>query len=141
MEIDRVKLFKDLMVDEGLRLKPYRCSAGKLTIGFGHNLEARGISESVAAAILHEDIDYDLPGLYQRIPWLRDYPEPVQRALANMAFNMGTSKLMRFVKMLKALRDRNYSLAAEEALDSKWARQVGDRAIRIAELLEGPHGS
>lgn len=133
-EIDRVKLYRDLAFDEGLRLKMYKDSKGNRTIGFGHNLEARGISENVAVMILNEDIDYYVPSLYRQYPWLCSHSEPVQRALANMYFNM-EHRLNKFVKMLAALRKRDYEQASKEVLNSLYATQVGERATRIAELI------
>ena len=62
-------------------------------------------------------------------------PEPAQRALANMAFNLGVPRLSQFKNMLSALEKGDYNVAAKEALDSNWAKQVGDRANRIAKVF------
>ena len=128
------KLYADLRRDEGLRLKPYRDSVGKLTIGIGRNLDDNGISEQEADNMLFNDISKTRAELDEQIPWWRDMPEQVQRGLCNMTFNMGWPRLSQFRMMLAALEDRAWDAAAEEALDSTWAKQVGDRARRIAEL-------
>lgn len=128
----------DLKRDEGLRLEPYRDTAGKLTIGYGHNIEDRGITEAIAEAILAEDMAIALDDLDRAFPWWRTLPEPAARALANMSFNLGLPRLKRFKKMLRALWAEEFETAAAEAMNSRWAEQVGARATRIAELyLQG----
>ena len=128
------RLLADLKRDEGRRLKPYRDSVGKLTIGWGRNLDDVGISEAEAEAMLEADIAVAEHELDRVLPWWRELPEPAQRALANMAFNLGMPRLLGFRRMLAALGARDFETAAAESLDSKWARQVGDRAQRIAAL-------
>ncbi len=123
------------MNDEGLRLKPYKDTVGKLTIGYGRNLDDVGISETEAEHLLRSDLRKVLRDLDLKLPWWRDLTRNRQCALANMAFNLGIGGLFKFKNMLSALMEKNYSIAADEALDSKWAKQVGDRAIRIADLI------
>lgn len=118
--------------DEGFKPKPYRCSAGKLTIGYGRNLEDKGLSQEEAHHLLHEDIRDAIKFLDQQLPWWKSLDgEARQEALVNMAFNLG-GRLLGFKKMLAALKSKDYERAADEALDSKWAGQVGQRAQRIA---------
>ncbi len=130
----RADILKDLRRDEGLKLKPYIDTVGKLTIGYGHNLDDLGISVRIAGLMLLEDFAQAEADLDRSLPWWRNMPEPHQRGLANMSFNLGLPKLMKFKKMLAALQDGNGKLAKDEALDSKWAGQVGERANRIADL-------
>jgi lysozyme len=129
------ELIADLRRDEGLRLKPYRCTAGKLTIGYGRNLDAKGITEAEAEDLLRDDVAGVFAELDRALPWWRDLSEGRQRGLANMAFNLGVPRLLGFRLMIGALRRSDYEEAARQALDSKWARQVGDRAERIAKLI------
>lgn len=131
-----MNILEDLIRDEGLRLKPYTDTVGKLTIGVGRNLDDVGISEEEARAMLNADIDRAESGLRKTIPWFLSAPESVQRGLTNMAFNMGIIRLTQFGRMLSALAAKDYDAAAAEALKSKWATQVGARAVRIAELFE-----
>lgn len=126
-------LISDLILDEGIRLKPYHDTVGKLTIGIGRNLDDVGITLDEAKYLVENDIARVQMELDNRLRWWRDMPEPCQRALANMAFNLGLPRLLGFSKMLNALEQRQWVQAAEEALDSKWADQVGDRAKRIAD--------
>lgn len=131
-------LTADLQRDEGLRLKPYRDTVGKLTIGYGRNLDDVGISRAEALALLENDLDgWVVPEMRRRMPWLAAAPANVQRAVANMLFNLGWTRLSKFTATLAALQAGDYATAAREALDSQWAKQVGKRAERIANLIRG----
>lgn len=132
MTVDIALLKQDLTRDEGTRLKPYEDSRGKLTIGIGRNLDDIGISNAEADFLLTNDIANVMQTLDKAFPWWNTLSEPRQRALANMTFNMGFSKLLGFRQMLNALQTGDYMEASKQALDSEWARQVGDRAHRIA---------
>jgi lysozyme len=133
--MNKEQLMTDLIVDEGIRTELYRCTAGKQTIGVGRNIQDRGISKGEAMFLLANDIDSVCDELDARLYWWRDLPQDVQLALANMAFNMGVPKLLKFERMLEDLENKRFGSAAEEALDSRWAEQVGDRADRIAKLI------
>jgi lysozyme len=132
---DPAALRADLIRDEGMRLKPYRCTAGKLTIGVGRNLDDRGISREEAETLLDHDIAAIAADFDRALPWWRGLSEARQRALVNMGFNLGLTRLMGFKQMLAALERGDTATAAAQALDSTWATQVGARAQRIAALL------
>lgn len=119
---------------EGLKLHPYKCPADKWTIGYGRNLEDNGITEEEALFLLRNDIERCKKELAP-FPWYVNQPKQVQDALINMCFNLGLSRLLGFRKMIMALTVKNYTEAAKEALDSKWAEQVGFRAKDIALML------
>ena len=136
------QIITDLKRDEGVVLHAYQDSLGLWTIGIGRLIDPRkggGISEKEAVMLLTHDLERIMTDLDTRIPWWTHQPEPVQRALVNMAFNLGVPGLMGFKGMLAALQARNYVEAAKAALDSKWAKQVGDRARRVADLLRSAH--
>ncbi|MFA5628138.1 MAG: glycoside hydrolase family protein [Thiohalomonadaceae bacterium] len=129
-------LTEQLIRHEGLRLKPYRCPAGKLTIGIGRNLEDRGITEEEARYLLQNDINSVILALQKAIPEIfRNISYNRQSVLVNMGFNLGVQGLLGFKKMLAALANCNFELAAKEMLDSKWARQVGKRATELADMM------
>lgn len=132
--MDLKRLYDDLIRHEGLRLKPYRCTAGKLTIGVGRNLDDVGISPAEALMMLKNDVDALMADLELR-EIIAPHNEVRQEVLVNMAFNMGVPRLKGFKKMLAALQRMDYEEAARQALDSKWAKQVGGRAIELAEKL------
>lgn len=131
------RLAKQLLTDEGLRLKPYRCTAGKLTIGIGRNLDDRGITEDEALVLLQNDINAFWGQLVVALPWVMSAPEPVQEALLNMCFNLGLGGLLTFKQTLALIQAGNYAEAAAAMLESKWAWQVGERAKRLAAMVRG----
>ena len=133
--MDMTKLKAELIRDEGLRLKPYRCTAGKLTIGVGRNLDDVGLIAEEASYLLENDIGRSAGDLDQNVPWWRSMTDARQRALVNMCFNLGWPRLKGFKNMLAHLQAGDFERAAAEALDSRWARQVGERAARIAALI------
>lgn len=128
-------LIEDLKRDEGFRSHPYKDTVDKWTIGYGRNLDDVGISRAEAEYLLNHDVGIAYEETRADYPWIKEAPLDVQRGLYNMAFNMGRNRLSGFKKMLAALEDGNYGKAADEALDSKWATQVGARATRIANLF------
>lgn len=129
------QLIEDLKFDEGLRLKPYRCTAGKLTIGYGRNLDNVGISEGEAEHLLENDVARLRYFLDKRFPWSRTLPEAPKRALENMTFQLGFSGISGFKKMLYHLQRGSWSEAADEALNSRWAKQTPSRAKRVTDLM------
>jgi lysozyme len=122
---------------EGLRLKPYRCSSGKLTIGYGRNLEDNGISAAEADSLLNEDIKRCEAECQKAFPWFTQLNSTRQGVIVELDFNLGLTRLLGFKKMLAACEQGNYEQAAREMLDSLWARQVGQRAVTLAELMKG----
>lgn len=135
--MNRQRVAEQLLVDEGLRLKPYRCTAGRLTIGVGRNLEDKGISESEALLLLDNDIGDCWSQLAARQPWVLAAPEDIQEVLVNMAFNLGVGGLLGFKQTVELMRTTQYAEAARAMLESKWAGQVGKRAERLAARVRG----
>lgn len=133
MNTDQLKA--DLLLDEGERLKPYVDTVNKTTIGVGRNLTDSGISHDEAMYLLINDINTVTQALDKNCPWWTTCPEPVQRGLCNMVFNMGWGHLSGFRKMLAALQAGLWETAAVEAETSAWAAQVGSRSHRIAVLF------
>jgi lysozyme len=124
-----------LLEDEGLRLKPYRDTVGKLTIGIGRNLDDVGISEGEAHFMLVNDITAVQVALHENIRFYDDLPERVQIVLQNMAFNLGVHGLLQFKKFLVFLSEGDWQNASIEMLNSRWAGQVGKRAIRLSKMI------
>lgn len=133
MNLEKYKT--DLIKHEGWRKKPYECTAGKLTIGVGINLE-EGLYDDEIQAIHDLRTQRLLNELFGAMPWIEDLPDPAQRALADMHFNLGFPRLMKFKKMLTALQEGRFIDAGVEALDSRWAKQVGNRALDVVNLYE-----
>lgn len=126
-------LFRQQLVkDEGLRLKPYTDTQGRLTIGFGRNLTDAGISQSEASDLLTNDMTKAVSDLQQTFPFVLTLDSTRFIVLACMCFNLGVGRLSGFKKMWDAVRAADWSQAAQEMLNSEWADQVGARATRLA---------
>lgn len=120
---------------EGLRLRLYKCSAGYWTIGYGRNLEQRGISLAEAEFMLANDLKECEEDL-RTFPWWVGLSQARQAALMDMRLQLGASGLRNFQRMLAAIAGGDYESAADEALDSKWAREdTPGRAQDIAKML------
>ena len=133
-----MSLINQLKRHEGLRLKPYRCTAGKLTIGIGRNLDDVGISEEEAEYLLRHDIEVATDELHGALPFTRLMDGARHDVLVNMVFNMGIARFLKFDRTIMYLEAANYAMASTEMLDSAWARQVGDRALELSnQMLTG----
>ena len=130
------KIADQLIKHEGLQLKPYHCPAGKLTIGVGRNLEDKGISKKEAMILLENDINQCLKDLKTIFQTFDQLPEPVQQVLVDMRFNLGFKGFRSFTKMIMAVKDRNFNLAAQEMKDSHWYSQVGQRAETLVTMMK-----
>ena len=123
---------------EGFRDKPYRCTAGKLTIGYGRNLDDVGISNREATVLLYNDIIEATESVRVVFSGFKfdEFSENRQAALIDMMFNLGRPRFVLFRNMIKAINDGDWDSAASEAMDSVWATQVGNRANEIAGMLK-----
>lgn len=139
------RLHSHLLAEEGLRLQPYRCTAGKWTVGVGHRIQPHeqrlmdGITEKQAMQMLESDSHLAMRGaecIFGRELWASFSPAR-QVALAGMVFQMGHDGVLFFRRMVRAIFRGDWSAAAVEALDSKWAkRDTPSRAKRVARMIE-----
>lgn len=136
------QLTSDLRRDEGEKLHAYQDSEGYWTIGVGRLIDPRrggGISKEESAYLLRNDIARVTADLDRALPWWRSLSEARQRVLLNMGFNLGVGStkkgLLSFRNTLAAIERGDYVTAARGMLASKWARQVGVRAERLAQLM------
>jgi lysozyme len=152
MKYDINEFIKMVAKHEGIVLEPYKDSLGISTIGIGRNLEDRGITdgeleyigktmEEVLEKGLTEEEAYYLcmndiaiveKELLDRKPIVNQLNDVRQMVLVDMAFNMGVPRLMKFKNMWMAIEKVNYPLACEEMIDSRWANQVGSRAMKLS---------
>lgn len=153
------QIFDDLELDEADRLTVYDDATGKPivpgsvvkgipTISRGVNL-VEGITPTESQYLTMNRIRTAAADLDRNIPWWKDLSDNRRRALLNMSFNLGWPRLSGFKKTLGLLKQavdleesgvfdqaqKIYERAAEEAVDSKWARQVGERSNRIKKLI------
>jgi len=129
------KLEDQLIIHEGYRQFPYKCTADRLTIAIGRNLDDVGITQDEARYLLKNDIRHARSQCELAFPWFSGLDPVRQDAIVNMCFNLGISRLRGFKKMLTALKEKDFHKAAEEALDSKWAKQVGRRSEDIVHMF------
>ena len=128
------KLEDMLRRHEGEKLRPYKCTAGKLTIGVGRNLEAKGISKECSEMMLQEDIAECLEDL-RTFDWWPGLNQARKDALTDMRFNLGGEGLRKFKNTLAHVAVGRYEEAADGMLASKWAGQVGQRAKTLAAMM------
>jgi len=133
--MNRTRLRTQLVQHEGLRLKPYTDTVGKLTIGVGRNLTDVGITDDEAALLLDNDITRVWQELTHAVGCFSSLDEVRQHVLLDMAFNLGVPRLLKFEKMLAAVEGHHFDVAADEMLNSKWASQVGKRAQTLAAMM------
>lgn len=121
---------------EGNNPVAYPDSLGVWTVGVGHNL-SHPLSQAAIQQIFNDDLTEATNDCLHAFPWFADLTQPRQAALIDMCFNLGLSRLKGFKKFLSAMEQGNYETAATEMLDSLWAKQVGVRAVELAQLMRG----
>jgi lysozyme len=134
------RLLKTIERHEGFRDKPYRCTAGKLTIGIGWNIDDAPMRYSEARFRLNNDLEECKTDLRKIFPGQFDQlPDHVQEVLMNMRFQLGPGGFRGFKKFIAAIKGWDFVLAQKEMLDSKWAKyDTPERANELAEALR--HG-
>ena len=124
---------------EGLRLKPYRCTAGKLTIGYGRNLDDVGITQEEADMLFEHDYNNAITNLKTLLVSnnikIEDVSQNAIFALTDMMFNLGYSRMSQFKNLLSELKKGSYEGVAREMKNSKWATQVGNRSKKLIYLV------
>lgn len=122
---------------EGVETHAYKCTSGKLTIGVGRNIDPSGgvgLCQDEIAYLLANDIRRCKKEL-EEFPWLPSLDDVRQDALVDMCFNMGITRLRTFKKAIGAMENQDYQRAGDQFFDSRWARQVPNRAIEICDMI------
>ena len=142
----RQRLAKEITNDEGCVLSIYEDHLGYKTVGIGHLIipsdpewgrkVGTPVTQTRCDELFFYDINIVLKECEERFHnnWI-DWPEEVKLIIGNMAFNLGGPRLSKFKKMLAAINKEDYKLASKEGLDSKWAKQVYNRARRLMDRL------
>lgn len=123
---------------EGVKSHAYKCTAGKITIGVGRNIDPDGgigLSDDEINYLLANDIKRVTKELRAAFTWFDDLDTVRKEAMVNLGFNLGTPRLKLFKNAIAAMEAGDYETAAAEFLDSRWARQVGDRALTVAGMI------
>jgi len=131
----RQELIGMLIRHEGFRQFPYLDTESNLTIGIGRNLDANGVNEDEAAHLLANDINRVVKECNQTFPWVNLISTKRRNVVYSMVFNMGISNFRSFKRMIAAIENKDFGLAAAEMLDSKWRRQVKKRALELAYVM------
>jgi lysozyme len=132
----RSEIKKQLTHDEGKRYKPYVCSAGKLTIGIGRNIEDVGISEATIEQMFNEDLDRCISHAEKLFPshWATFTPQR-KAGIINMIFNLGVVGFSQFKNMIEAIKQNDSEAIRKHGSASLWAKQVRGRAQRVLSLI------
>jgi lysozyme len=125
-------ILEQLTRDEGTRSFPYPDTAGKITIGVGFNLTDVGLYPEEIEFMLQYRVGKLTRQLADRLPYFSALDPIRQAVLVNMSYNLGFDGLEKFPLMLSAIAKGKWAEASDEMLGSLWARQVGDRAKRLA---------
>lgn len=125
-----------IKADEGWSPTPYEDTEGVLTIGFGTNITriTKEEGEALLDLRLKKVMGYDFITLDPEET--TNLNEPRKIVYLSMLYNLGLGSFCGFKKMRQAVRDKDWEKAAEEMLSSKWHRQVGDRALRLADIMK-----
>lgn len=129
---------QDLINDEGLQLKAYKDHLGYLTIGVGRLIDSRrggGLTEEEAMYLLNNDIAKCERFLSDNLPWFNFASEPRQRALVNMAFQLGFKGILGFKNSLNLMSEGKWVEAGDELRKSLWYKQTPKRAERVIALI------
>ena len=131
-------LIKQIKEHEGLVLKPYKCPVGKLTIGYGHNIEDNGLSKSACEYILIEDIEEAKRNLYAI--FTRDFFDSLSNnqkiALVDMMFNLGMSRFLTFKKFILAVKNKDFIKASAEIINSRAYQKNKSRYKKLSEQIK-----
>ena len=143
MKPDDKELIRELRRDEGVEYSPYLDTVGVKTVGVGHNMQAHPLpsdwtfplTDAQVDQLLAQDVQDVFNDLDRVFPWWRNMNYVRQRVIANMTFNLGIPRLAGFKNTLAAMEQGRYTSAAAGMMASLWAKQVGKRAERLAEMM------
>jgi len=151
--IDKQKLDSQLMLDEGLRLKPYTDQYGNLTIGVGRNLDSNPLTEAEeevighdartlpitlaqALLLLHNDEMKAYNDLENNFPWFDGLDDVRARVMIDLTFNMGIEKMLGFQSFLKLMEEGLFAQAGQDLAGTAWYKEVGQRGPRLVYMVE-----
>jgi len=131
------KLIEQLKRHEGVRSHVYTCTSGFETIGVGRNISPSGLglSDDEIEYLLANDIKRCDKELSYNFKWYLSLSRCRQQAMINLCFNLGLPTLLKFKNALKSMEEGAFDEAADHFLQSRWAEQVGDRAIEVTNII------
>ena len=133
-------LLKRIKHHEGFRSKVYKCTEGFDTIGYGFAIKDLEMDEDIAEEILLRKVENLISRVRKKFSWLDSVPPAVQGVIVEMSYQMGVSGVSKFKKALHAMQMFQWKLAADELLDSRWAKQTPNRAKELSDIIRGLDG-
>lgn len=131
-----MSLIESIKESEGFRSKPYRCTENVLTIGYGFAIKDLELDEDICHQILVKKLDDLIDKANNKFPFLLELPDEKADIVYEMIYQMGLNGVSRFKKMLKALEDQDFEKASVEMLDSLWAKQTPNRALKMSNKMK-----
>jgi len=141
-------IFEQLKIDEGIKYECYLCSEDVPTFGIGHKILntdpeyampiGAPVNDERVWEVFQGDLEISINEckiLFGANTWDK-FPDEVQEICVNMMFNLGRPRYRGFIKHIAALEEHDWITAGAEARDSRWRKQVGDRAERLCQRLE-----
>ena len=132
-------LLERLKENEGYSSTVYQCTEGFDTIGYGFAIKDLVINREIASMILTEKIEKRIALLKESLDWFNILPPEIQSVVIEMTYQLGVSGFLKFKKAINHMKNKEWQLAADEMLDSKWAKQTTNRANRLADIVR-EHG-
>ena len=131
-----MSLVESIKEGEGYRAKVYKCTEGYDTIGYGFAIKDLELDEEVCDLILDKKLDKLIDATNNKFPFLRELPQDKCEVVFEMVYQLGLTGVSKFKKMLKALERKDYDKASAEMLDSLWAKQTPNRAIKLSNQMK-----
>ena len=128
-------LLKKIKEHEGFRSRVYKCTEGYDTIGYGFAIKDLELDEDIAEEILLRKLEKLIKRIRDKFEWLDTVPHEVQGVLVNMSYQMGVTGVSKFKKALHAMQMFQWKIAADELLDSRWAKQTPNRAKELSDII------
>ena len=128
-------LLKKIKEHEGFRPRVYKCTEGYDTIGYGFAIKDLELDEDIAEEILLRKLEKLIKRIRDKFDWLDTVPHEVQGVLVNMSYQMGVTGVSKFKKALHAMQMFQWKIAADELLDSRWAKQTPNRAKELSDII------
>ena len=132
-------LIERLKINEGFRSRVYKDHLGFDTIGYGFAIKELELTEKEAEYLLANRVSQNHLHLLDNLDWYKDMPPEVQGVILEMVYQMGFSGFKKFKKAIANMKDKNWKAAADEMLDSRWAKQTPNRANQLADIVR-EHG-
>ena len=131
-----MSLIEAIKESEGYRAKVYKCTEGYDTIGYGFAIKDLELEEDICDIILDRKLDKLIDAADKKFPFLKGIPQDKSEVVYEMIFQIGLNGVSKFKLMLKALENKDFEKASIEMLDSLWAKQTPNRALKLSNQMK-----